>query len=72
MTAPLVITTTPKSSIFEITRKAMNNADINNKIVSLQFAGSSALVYPNDNQTLLMLHLKSMDLMQRIQFSRKK
>lgn len=68
MTAPLIITATSKSSIFETARKAMNNADVNDKIVTLNFASSTTLVYPNDNQSKLLSHLKAMQLMEKINF----
>ena len=68
MSKPIIITATPKSSIFETARKAMNNADVNDKVVTLNFASSTTLVYPHDNQAKLLSHLKVMQLREKINY----
>lgn len=71
MSKPLTITATPKTSIFDTVKRAMNNADVNDKIVTLSFASSTTLVYPHDNQKTLIHHLKTLQLQEQISFLRK-
>ena len=68
MTTAFNLTAPSKTSIFDIARKAITNAIVNDRVVTLSFAGSTTLVYPNDKQKTVIHQLKSMQLMEQINF----
>tara|TARA_R110000822_G_scaffold127779_1_gene263341 strand:- start:130 stop:348 length:219 start_codon:yes stop_codon:yes gene_type:complete len=68
MTTAFNLTATSKTSIFEIARKAITNAIVNDRVITLSYASSTTLVYPNDKQNNLIHHLKTMQLMEQINF----
>jgi hypothetical protein len=61
----IAITVPTKVSLFDAAKKAINNANCNNKIITLDYYGKS-LVYPNDNLNKLLIHLKTLVLQDKI------
>lgn len=55
-----------KETLVANIRRAMKNADANGKIVTLKSDFGSMLVYPNDNLTKALHHLKTLELGHKI------
>ena len=63
MMKPITITKNQKETLFDAAKRASNQANLNNKIVSFQDGKYSILVYPNDVITNVMKALKRIALM---------
>jgi Cu/Ag efflux protein CusF len=58
----ITITTTSKETLVNAARRAMKNADANNKTVVLNHGNISSLVYPNDRMEKIISFLKLQEL----------
>jgi replicative superfamily II helicase len=66
MNKPITIQAEKKESIAMASRRAMKNADANNRIVSLVFDGGETLVYPNDQPNKVMKAVKIQQLVGKL------
>jgi hypothetical protein len=62
----MTITATSKDSMTSAVRRAMSQADCNNKSVRLEFKGQTSMVYPNDSPNKIMKHLTTQKILARI------
>ena len=66
MSKPIAIVANSKETIFEVARRAMKNADCNNRITEISYQGQSVLVYPNDVLEKIIKFVKRLVLIQEI------